>query len=72
MDIENNSIDPIVKEALNSLAGESGDKVICINCKSEYERGVWNFYNLCDACFSKYNKVKLTQSLEDWLNDENA
>jgi hypothetical protein len=63
-DVINNPSHPLVQEVLNSLQTHAGDIVSCKQCGQDYERGMWNFYNLCDKCFSEFNKNKLMKEFD--------
>ena len=74
-DIVNNPEHPIMQEVNNSFSTNPGDKVICVKCQKEYERGVWNFYNLCDDCFREHDRMRMERRLEEmrkWMEEQNG
>lgn len=52
-------------------------QVPCLNCGVLWHPGDWNFYNLCDECFGKFNAQKMRgrlsgiadyfESATDWI-----
>lgn len=72
-DVVNNPEHPIMQEVMNSLEGNKGDTVACKNCGKEYIRDVWNFYDLCDPCFSEFDRQKTKERWEfinNMMNNE--
>jgi len=50
---------PLVQESINTFKSENGDVIKCKTCGNDYERGMWNFYDLCDPCFNEYKKKQI-------------
>ena len=54
---------PIMQGVIKNQQTSFGDTLVCIRCKKEYKRGVWDFYMLCNDCFSLFDKQKMVGRL---------
>ena len=68
-DVVNNPEHPLVQESLNTFNSKEGDIIKCKNCGQDYTRGVWNFYDLCNPCFSEHDKKKW-EARWRWVNEQ--
>ena len=48
------TIDPLARDVYRNFNTAPGSIIECRCCGKEYERGYWDFYNLCDFCHDKY------------------
>lgn len=53
----------VLQEVMNSFATSKGDSIVCKKCGAWFIRGDWNFYNLCDTCFSEFDKDKMKERM---------
>lgn len=70
IDIANDPNHPFTQEAMNTFQTQEGDAVVCKRCGKEYVRGVFNFYDLCDACMVIFNRAKRI-ALWRWSKSQN-
>jgi hypothetical protein len=47
----------------DSIKEKGRFKSVCILCHKDYTWSMYNFYNLCDECFSKFDKLKMNGRL---------
>ena len=50
---------PFAVDVLRDASSRDGDTLTCIRCGVDYERGDWDFYSLCHACFPLFNHQKM-------------
>jgi Zn finger protein HypA/HybF involved in hydrogenase expression len=68
-DVLSNPEHPLMQESLNTFNSKEGDTVKCKNCGQDYKRGAFDFYKLCNPCFSEQEKKKM-ESRMSWLNEQ--
>ena len=70
---------PLMQDVLLNHQSDVGDELKCIRCKKTYKRGDWDFYSLCNDCFSLFDYQKMvhrfgqskegTESAKEWINN---
>lgn len=61
---------PLMQEVLHNEDTEIGDDLVCIRCGINYQRGVWDFYSLCDDCFVLFDAQKMEGRFSAFLKGE--
>ena len=70
-DVVSNPEHPLMAEVDNTFKNQEGDEVICKQCSKSYERGIWNFYDLCDDCFREFDKKRMEERMNFLSNFNN-
>lgn len=47
-----------------------GETKTCIRCGAEYIRGIWDFYSLCNPCFSLFDAQKMNGRFGKYLGGQ--
>ena len=66
--------DPLARDVYRNFKTAPGCIISCRCCVKDYERGFWDFYNLCDFCHSNYQKsrglsYRYYSDVENFLKD---
>ena len=54
-DVVKDPTHPVMVNVQRNFETKPGGQVTCKCCKKNYERGDWDFYNLCDECFKPFD-----------------
>jgi len=52
-------VDNFMVDVMRTFKSAPGCKITCRCCKKEYERGDWDFYNLCNPCFKEFDHERM-------------
>ena len=52
-------VDSMMVDVMRTFKSGPGCKIVCRCCKKEYERGDWDFYNLCNPCFKEFDHERM-------------
>ncbi len=50
---------PFAVDVLRNQSTHKGDTLTCIKCKEKYQRGIFDFYSLCNKCFAEFDSQKM-------------
>lgn len=51
-----NDLDPTI---IHNESTSNGDTMTCCLCSTPYQRGDWDFHQLCPTCFVAFDKLKM-------------
>ena len=74
-DVVKDPTHPIMIDVNRNFQTKVGSQVTCKCCKKHYERGFWDFYNLCDPCFKPFDiqrhryrfTNKTIENVDEWI-----
>ena len=85
-DIIKDPTHPLMQDVKRNHQTSPGDTLECIRCNKKYERGVWDFYSLCNECFQLFDNQKMKgrfsillggkknlkwhESVEEWIKND--